>query len=497
MLSAHLLYRDRDVDLTDPLPDNAAALVDDLELRTLFAAMGNGDDFIEGVARHTVLSTLTDVDRIRYRHAVVTDAIANASVVREMYDVVAAAIAVESKIFHSRLIKAPEAVLGEARRSLRCFVDPLRRLRKIADRRAGDFSSEGFTGFFSVLQTEIDDPYLATIDDHLQGLGLRGAPLIGVRVGDGNRGTDHAFLSPRSPRWARWPSVGARRTFSFEIAQRDMAGADELGRIRSRGLDRAANAVAAAAEHVLLFFTTLRAELAFCVGAINLNDRLVDKGEPTCSPVPRPTGIPVLETTGLYDVGLSLNLDGRAVGNDVAADGKRLIMITGANQGGKSTILRAIGTAQLMMQSGLFAPARSFSADVRDGIFTHFKREEDEEMESGKLDEELARMDGIVRAMGPASMVLLNESFSSTNEQEGSEIAGQILEAFVDAGVKIVFVTHLFVLADGLYRDGDDASLFLRAERGEDGERTYRIVEGEPLSTSYGEDVYRTVFPEG
>jgi DNA mismatch repair ATPase MutS len=213
--------------------------------------------------------------------------------------------------------------------------------------------------------------------------------------------------------------------------------------------------------------------------------------------VPRSTGVPVLRTTGLYDVGLSINLDGRAVGNDIAADGKHLIMITGANQGGKSTILRAIGTAQLMMQSGLFAPARSFTADVRDGLFTHFKREEDEEMESGKLDEELARMDGIVRAMVPGSMILLNESFSSTNEQEGSEIAGQILRAFADAGVKVVFVTHLFDLADGLYRGGDGASLFLRAERGVDGARTYRIVEGEPLSTSYGEDVYRSVFPDG
>ena len=497
MLSAHLLYRDRDVDLADPLPDNAAALIDDLELRTLFAAMGDGDEYLEEVALHTVLSSLTDIDRIEYRHAVVADAVTNAPVVREMYAVVAAAISTESKIFHSRLIKAPEAVLGEARRSLRCFVDPMRRLRRIADRHAGDFASDGFIGFFAMLATEIDDAYLATIDDHLGGLGLRGGPLIGVRVGNGNRGTDHALLSPRSPRWARWPSVGARRTYSFEIAQRDMAGADELGRLRSRGLDRAANAVAAAAEHVRLFFTTLRAELGFCVGAANLENRLAGKGEPTCSPVPFPAGTPVLRATGLFDIGLSMNLDDRAVGNDVAADGKRLVMITGANQGGKSTILRAIGTAQLMMQSGLFAPADSFAADIRDGLFTHFKREEDEEMESGKLDEELARMDGIVRAMGPGSMILLNESFSSTNEQEGSEIAGQILRAFGDVGVKVVFVTHLFDLASGLYRSGDDASLFLRAERGEAGERTYRIVEGEPLSTSYGEDVYRTVFPDG
>jgi len=242
---------------------------------------------------------------------------------------------------------------------------------------------------------------------------------------------------------------------------------------------------------------TLRAELAFCVGCINLHDRLVAKGEPTCFPVAGAPGEPRLDASDLYDVSLSLNLAKRTIGNDIKADGKRLIMITGANQGGKSTFLRALGIAQLMMQSGMFTPAASFTSDVRAGLFTHFKREEDEDMESGKLDEELARMDAFVRSMGPEAMILLNESFSSTNEREGSEIARQILRAFADTGVKVIFVTHLFDLADGLYRSDDGSTLFLRAERGPDGERTYRLGEARPLSTSFGEDVYRQIFTDG
>ncbi|MGW4824839.1 hypothetical protein ACWEP4_39480 [Streptomyces sp. NPDC004227] len=50
--------------------------------------------------------------------------------------------------------------------------------------------------------------------------------------------------------------------------------------------------------------------------------------------------------------------------------------------------LRSAGLAQLMMQAGMFVPADSFAADVRTRLFTHFRREEDAEMESGKLDEE-------------------------------------------------------------------------------------------------------------
>jgi DNA mismatch repair ATPase MutS len=79
----------------------------------------------------------------------------------------------------------------------------------------------------------------------------------------------------------------------------------------------------------------------------------------------------------------------------VNADGKSLVMITGVNQGGKSTLLRGLGLAHLMMQAGMFVGARSFRAGVCNGVFTHYKREEDTAMEGGKLDEELRRMSEI------------------------------------------------------------------------------------------------------
>lgn len=64
-------------------------------------------------------------------------------------------------------------------------------------------------------------------------------------------------------------------------------------------------------------------------------------------------------------------------------------------------------------------------------------------MESGKLDEELSRMSGIVDHISSDSMVLFNESFAATNEREGSEIARQIVSALLEKRIKIFFVTHL------------------------------------------------------
>ena len=115
-------------------------------------------------------------------------------------------------------------------------------------------------------------------------------------------------------------------------------------------------------------------------------------------------------------------------------------------------------------------------------------------MESGKLDEELGRMSRIAESLTPNSQLLCNESFASTNEREGSEIARQIAAALTESGVKVAFVTHLFDFAEAVHQQERDDVLFLRAPRGECGARTYQLVPGEPLPTSYGEDTYRQVF---
>jgi DNA mismatch repair ATPase MutS len=182
------------------------------------------------------------------------------------------------------------------------------------------------------------------------------------------------------------------------------------------------------------------------------------------------------------------------VGNDLEAAGKDLVIITGANQGGKSTFLRSIGLAQVMMQSGIFVPAESFSANVCAALFTHYKRKEDASMKSGKLDEELSRMSAIIDMITPNAMVLLNESFAATNEREGSEIARQIVSALVERRVEVFFVTHLYEFAHGFYQQRKGNVLFLRADRQADGRRTFKLIEGEPLQTSFGEDVYHKVF---
>ena len=103
-------------------------------------------------------------------------------------------------------------------------------------------------------------------------------------------------------------------------------------------------------------------------------------------------------------------------------------------------------------------------------------------------------MSDIADSMTSNSMVLFNESFAATNEREGSEIGRQIVCALLEKGSKIFFVTHLYAFAHGFVVEKVEKALFLRAERQADGQRTFKLVEGEPLQTSFGGDLYNMIF---
>lgn len=110
---------------------------------------------------------------------------------------------------------------------------------------------------------------------------------------------------------------------------------------------------------------------------------------------------------------------------------ERVLVVSGSNQGGKTTFARMFGQVHYLASLGCPVPGARARLFLFDRLFTHFEREEDATMRSGKLDEELARLSSIADAVTPDSLVLFNESFAATNEREGSEIARQVVWARV------------------------------------------------------------------
>ena len=441
-----------------------------------------------------ILSSLTDPDAIRYRQAILQDCLDNEPVIREMYAIAVAAIEAEKRIWMDAHARHPGGLLQRSIELLTTFFGSLEKLRRIAQEKGPSFRSEGMKTLFATLIQELDDDYLRGVEAQLAGLTFRDGVLSSAALGQGNFGTDYVLR--RKDKQGRRESLGDRSGLTFEVDERDMRAAESLSALRDRGLAIAAIALGKSTDHVLSFFVMLRFELAFYRACLNVRERLAELNEPFCMPTPEPSATRRFSCGGLYDISLALAAGKQVSGNDVQGDGKSLVVVTGAHHGGKTTLLRSVGLAQLMMQAGMYVPAERYGASVRGAVFTHFRREEDPSMTSGKLDEELGRMNSIVDAVQPHDLVLFNDSFASTNEREGSEIARQIVQALVESGVSVCYVTHLYGLADGFRRSRRDDVLFLRAERLADGQRTFRLIEGEPLPTSYGEDLYRKVFAD-
>lgn len=243
-------------------------------------------------------------------------------------------------------------------------------------------------------------------------------------------------------------------------------------------------------KEIAEFFEAFRVHMAFLLGCVQLSERMESIGLSFTFPTICKNKAGGIHFFGLYELGMAILMRMQPVCNALSANGCRLLVITGANQGGKSTYLRSLGIAQIMMQCGMFVPAAQFESCLYRNIFTHFTRREDQSMNSGRLDEELHRMDAIVRQVTRDSLVLLNESFATTTEKEGSIIAMELVSALYENGVSIGMVTHLLAFARELYAKREEPMVFLSAERKKDGTRTYRMVEQAPENTSFGLDLY-------
>jgi DNA mismatch repair ATPase MutS len=518
-MNVHLLYRDRDWGRNHNPIRLGSEIISDLELSTIFEAMSKGDDFLLEVAKNVVLNSMEDsLETILYRQEILKDCIQNKALVNEMYSIAVDTLQKEKRNYWSIFRRAPDHVLYRSLEVMQMFMLMLKKLRFIADENAGKFDSEGLSTLITHLKNELPDEYFSRVNNYLEDLSFPNGYLLSSKLGEGNKGYNYILrkfkrekrgwlkklideiFSPESESNKRkWlPGFPDKRTteYTFYISPRDDNGIRAIRNIKDEGINQIANVLAQSNDHILNFFRTLRTELAFYLGCLNLLEKLTKIGEAVTFPRPLPDKSWNMAFNGLYDPCLALTMNKKTTGNDLRFEEKQIVIITGANQGGKSTFMRSVGLSQLMMQCGMFVPAVSFSSTLCDSLFTHFKREEEQSLKSGKLEEELVRMSKIIDQITPRSLLLLNESFSATNEREGSEIAKQILSALLDNGIRICFVTHLFEFAIDFYNKKMNNTLFLQAEREPDGRRLFILREGFPSGTSYGEDIYNKVFQD-
>ena len=506
-MKVHLLFADTDFEFADAdgfeakLDPTQRSLVQDLELDRIFGVMSRGNAYIDTIVRQVIPRGLTSPAAIRYRQAVLRDFITNPDLAVDLYGVCVRSVEERKGNWGiwGRSSTNPTSILGGSVRELEMYVRLLKDLRSIALAYTDKVRSEGLIGFIASLEENLTDEYFETIEEHLGQLRFKEGVLISADLAPDLSGRDFVLRRPNETKttWRQRLGIRPKDGYSFTIPPRDEAAAQALENLRARGVNLVANAVAQSSDHVQSYFSLLQAELAFYIGCLNLRAGLTERGVDLCFPTPTATAPVELHATGLRDASLVLHTDGPVFGNDLRAHRKTLVIVTGANSGGKSTFLRSIGLAQVLMHCGCFVSAESFDSSVCQGVFSHFIREEDSTMTRGRLDDELARMSQVIGVMGPGALLLCNESFASTNEAEGSEIGRQVVRALLDSGVRVIYVTHQFDFAESFYRSSTRSDvLFLVAERDAKGVRNFKIAEHEPEATSYGADLYVKVFAD-
>ncbi|OMH29023.1 hypothetical protein BKD30_01505 [Tersicoccus phoenicis] len=481
-----------DTELGDDDPPFAEDVAADLHLHYLWDAMSGGDPFLRAVARAALLRPLADPGTIRYRQEALADCLRHPATIAELYDIAVDAVTIRRSLFLLPVHGHPDLELSTAVRMLTELADRLDRLRRVRAPVTGGFASPAFRRFFAMIEQELDDAFMARLRRTLRELSFPQGLLTSAGIGPGGEVVSQILRRPREENRRLFDRTPMRRpVFSFTLPDRDEAGANALARLRDRSVNDVANAATQSVDHVLAFFTALRTELAFYLACGNAVNALHTLGAPTCTPDPWAADATV--AIGLYDPCLALRTGRAPVGNSVDLHSD-LLVITGANRGGKSTLLRSLGTAQLMMQAGMPAPARDLAMRPVGQVYTHWAREEDAELRRGKLDEELGRMGRIIAVIRPGDLLLCNESFSATNEAEGSQLLLDVTRALVDAGVRVHSVTHLYEFARAVERIPTLRPDFLRAPRTDAADHRFRLVPGPALITSFGLDVYDQVF---
>ena len=175
---------------------------------------------------------------------------------------------------------------------------------------------------------------------------------------------------------------------------------------------------------------------------------------------------------------------GAVVANDFTlSQGERSAVITGANQGGKTTYARSIGQVAVLTALGLPVPCERACLPLYNAIFSQFTQAEDAAADNGKLKEELLRLRPILQGAGKGSLVILNELFSSATAQDALDMAERTLELLTEAGAHTVCVTHI----DGLCPK-HAVSMVAQVQR-ESGRRTYRIMRAEANGQAYAGEI--------
>jgi DNA mismatch repair protein MutS len=240
-------------------------------------------------------------------------------------------------------------------------------------------------------------------------------------------------------------------------------------------------------------------ELQFYVSYRDLVDPLRAAGLPFCYPEVDAT---LKEERGeeTFDLALATVLvpeGGQVVTNDFRLEqGERIFVVSGPNQGGKTTFARTFGQLHHLSALGVMVPGRRARVFLCDRIFTHFEREEDVSLQTGKLEADLLAMQHTLQTATPESVVVMNEVFSSTSLADARFLGKEAMRRLIELGCLAVYVTFVDELASFA---PCVVSMISTVVPDDPATRTFKVVRGPANGLAYAlalAERYRLTYPQ-
>ncbi|MBQ2715545.1 MAG: hypothetical protein IJF21_01995, partial [Clostridia bacterium] len=247
----------------------------------------------------------------------------------------------------------------------------------------------------------------------------------------------------------------------------------------------------------LAFLLDLLPDLQFILAVTNIHKKLLGSGVPVSKPIYHEKSERVFRAEGLFNPVLAIRMSelGQSgiVGNDFEFDENgQIFILTGPNNGGKSVFLSSIGLAQVLAGLGMLVPAKRIEISPVDRLFVHFPKYSNSE-KMGRLEDECLRIKEIFKNLNAESLCLFDETFSSTDSEEGCQIAFEILRAVESLGARALFGTHFHNIVRHIEDEKAEGRCvgfdYLSAGIYHNEKRTYKITRTKPSGKSHASDI--------
>ncbi len=478
-------------------------VLEDLNLNPILETMSKNDKYVYQACRNIMLSPSGDRKNILHRQKALQEAIDNKKYIFQLYVTISETFTDLANL-RERMKKGANSALPAVRvlnsiDTLNMLFLGLENLKKLIIDANNHFEPGIFRDFFESFLREYDDAFIEMMQEKreaLRQIQQGGEVRISGKIGRGMK-CDRLLVNEISKAAVKRKFEKLDALFGTRLKKNEVRISYENVRLHQDCLDLQNTALLHVAscfddfnKEISRLFDTLRAQIAFFYGCCNLHTHMAGMAFRLCFPQIEER-YHAIEPECLYDLPLAITQLKRPMDNSFSGDDTLLYLITGVNRGGKTSFLRSVGIAQVMAQCGMFVPCKSMKTSIFRGIFTHFVRNEDETLNSGRLEEELSRLNHMVDAMNPGSLLLMNESFATTSEKEGAAMADDIIRALTESQVTVFFVTHIYAFAKKAFAEKYPRTKFFETEQNERNERTFRIIEGEPTQTGYAMEMYR------